>query len=113
MTRIPAQRSSKRRQAAPYDRWASFGCRCRSSSTELSAHAGVYFVEEGQVEVAVLPERMPVIDARLLALTDDTLLRAWWRHLGQRTRVIKCVDHLDLVVLVIDLGAKNLVARED
>src|SRR4029450_1491827 len=86
---------------------------CRRSSAELALGAAVDVEEEGQEEVAVLPESSLVIDAGLLVLTDHTLLRARWRHLGQRAGVIECVDDLDLVVLVVDLGAKNLVACED
>jgi hypothetical protein len=85
-------------------------------SAELAAHAAIHVEEEGQEEVTIASEAPLVIDARLLIFADDTLLRAWWRHLGQRASVVQGVDHLDLVVLVVlvaDLGAKNLVARKD
>src|SRR5215217_5060771 len=118
MIRIPMQPSWSRRPAAPYARWASFGCRCLSSSTELEAAAGVDLVEEGQVEVAVAPLAVLVIDTRLLALAKHTLLWARWRHLGQRASVIQGVDDLDLRLfvamhLVTVLATENLVARED
>src|SRR5512132_1493593 len=90
MIKIPAPQNWRRRPATPSDRWASSGCRCLNLPTELSpAEAGVDLEENGQVEVAIAPLAVLVIDAHLLALAEFALLRARRRHVGQRASVVK------------------------
>src|SRR5215208_6961018 len=121
MIRIPGRHSSSRKRAAPYERWALFGCRCLSLPAELPAEADVRLVEERQVEVAVAPLAVLVIDAHLLVLAKYTLLLAWRRHVGQRASVVEGIEHPDLrllvaglaMPLVIALATENLVARQD
>ena len=78
-------------------------------------HAGVDVEEEGQVEVAIAPLALLVIDARLLVLANDTLLRARWRDLLQRTGVVQGVDHLESSVVrrLPFLGQRALSHDED
>ena len=66
------------------------------SPAELDADPDVVDEEEGQVEVAIVPVALHIIDAGLLPLANYALLRARRRHLVQRTGVVQGVEHRNL-----------------
>src|SRR5215203_2739335 len=108
---IPMQTGLPKRPTKPSSCWVSSGCRCPSSPAELPpAHAEVVVEENDQVEVAVRPHTLHIVDADLKA-SKVVLARACRCRLGQVTVIVEGVDHWKL--RHTGPTAEDLVARQD